>query len=90
MASRKQGGRSGRQGGRGGRSRASGPHSASRRRSRHLDGDKDIDERDHELLRNFLTEHGKIIPARLTGATAKQQRQIKRGIRRARTMGLLA
>jgi small subunit ribosomal protein S18 len=41
------------------------------------------------LLRRFLTEHGKIMPSRLTGATAKQQRQIKRAVRRLRVMGIL-
>ncbi len=61
-----------------------------RKRSRHLDGVNDIDSRDYELLRKFVTEYGKIIPARLTGATPKQQRQIKRAVRRARNMGLLA
>jgi len=60
-----------------------------RRRSRHLDGVTEIDGRNYDLLRQFVTEHGKIIPSRLTGATAKQQRQIKRGVRNARTMGLL-
>ena len=49
-----------------------------------------IDENDSEFLSQFVTEHGKIIPARLTGANAKQQRQIKRGVRRARVMGLIA
>jgi len=61
----------------------------ARRKSRHLEGVKDIDERDYDLLKQFVTEHGKIIPSRLTGATARQQRQIKRGVRNARTMGLL-
>jgi small subunit ribosomal protein S18 len=60
----------------------------SRKRSRYLDGVIDIDPRDYELLRKFLTEHGKLLPARLTGASARQQRQIKRAIRRARVMGL--
>ena len=41
-------------------------------------------------LRRFITEYGKIVPARLTGVTAAQQRQIKQGVRRARNMGLLA
>jgi len=36
-----------------------------------------------------MTERGKILPARLTGANAQQQRQVKRAIRRARVMGLL-
>ena len=48
-----------------------------------------IDYKDAELLRKFMTERGKILPARTTGATAVQQRQIKRAIRRARVMGLL-
>ena len=60
-----------------------------RKRSRYLDDVKVIDINDHEFLRKFVTEYGKIIPARLTGASAKQQRQIKQGIRRARNMGLI-
>ena len=48
-----------------------------------------IDYKDHELLRKFMTERGKIVPSRFMGTTAKQQRQIKRAIRRARVMGLL-
>ena len=61
-----------------------------RRRSRHLDGVKDIDIHNHDLLRQFVTEHGKVLPARLTGASAKQQRQLKKGIRRARVIGVIA
>jgi len=48
-----------------------------------------IDYKDHELLHKFMTERGKIMPSRFVGTTAKQQRQIKRAIRRARVMGLL-
>jgi len=55
-----------------------------------LDPNTLIDESDIESLRRFVTEYGKIIPARISGVTAAQQRQIKRGIRRARNMGLLA
>lgn len=62
---------------------------AGKKRSRYLEGVTEIDTNDHEFLRKFLTDHGKIIPARLTGASAKQQRQIRRGIQRARVMGLL-
>ncbi len=61
----------------------------SRKTSRHLDGVKEIDLTDTDFLRKFMTDYGKIVPARLTGATAKQQRQIKAGIRRARNIGLL-
>ncbi len=48
-----------------------------------------VDYKDHEMLKKFMTERGKIVPARLTGASAKQQRQVKRAIRRARIMGLV-
>ena len=61
-----------------------------RKRSRYLEAVKEIDVNDFEFMRQFVTEHGKVIPSRLTGASAKQQRQIKRGIRRARVMGLIA
>ncbi|MFT7514791.1 MAG: small subunit ribosomal protein S18 [Candidatus Omnitrophota bacterium] len=57
---------------------------------KNLEGVDEIDYKDYELLRKFMTDHGKIISRRLTGASAKQQRQIKRAIRKARTMGLLA
>lgn len=60
-----------------------------RKRSRFLDGVKDINPRDYEFIRKFMTEHGKIVPARLTGATAKQQRQIKRVVRRLRVVGIV-
>ena len=62
---------------------------APRKRMRHLDGLKRIDPHDYELIRKFMTEHGKILPMRLTGATAKQQRQIKRLVRRLRVMGIV-
>ncbi|MCL1920214.1 MAG: 30S ribosomal protein S18 [Kiritimatiellaeota bacterium] len=54
-----------------------------------LDPNTLIDENDVESLRRFVTEYGKIIPARISGVTAAQQRQIKRGVRRARNMGLM-
>ncbi len=60
-----------------------------RRMSKHLEGITVFDYKDHELLRKFMTERGKVMPRRITGATAKQQRQLKRAIRRARVMGLL-
>ena len=59
------------------------------RKCKHLDGVYEIDYKDHELLRKFMTEKGKIMPGRSSYANAKQQRQIKRAIRRARVMGLL-
>jgi small subunit ribosomal protein S18 len=63
---------------------------AIRKQARYLEGVKEIDDRDYELLRRFVTEYGKIIPSRLTGTTPKQQRTIKRAVRRARNIGLMA
>jgi small subunit ribosomal protein S18 len=60
-----------------------------RRGSKFLEDVDFIDYKDHELLRKFMTERGKILPARTTGISATQQRQLKRAIRRARVMGLL-
>jgi small subunit ribosomal protein S18 len=54
-----------------------------------LRGIKDVDYKDAELLKKFMTDRGKILPRRLTGASAQQQRLIKRAIRRARVMGLV-
>ncbi|HTL48181.1 MAG TPA: 30S ribosomal protein S18 [Verrucomicrobiae bacterium] len=48
-----------------------------------------VDYKDTERLGRFLTEKGKIIPRRITGLTAKQQRVLARAIRRARHAGLL-
>ena len=59
-----------------------------RRRSR-VEVGQVIDYKDQELLRKFMTDRGKIMPSRFVGTTAKQQRQVKRAIRRARVMGLL-
>ena len=61
-----------------------------RKHVRYLDPTVVVDSNDIDLLRRFVTEYGKIVPARITGVTAMQQREIKRGVRRARNMGLLA
>ncbi len=70
--------------------RASQDAMPTRKRAKVLDPNDIIDINDVEFLRRFITEYGKIVPARLTGVTAAQQRQIKQGVRRARNMGLLA
>lgn len=54
-----------------------------------LRGVTEIDYKDAELLKKFMTDRGKILPGRITGANAQQQRQIKKAIRRARVMGLV-
>ncbi len=48
-----------------------------------------VDVTDPEFLRRFVTEQGKILPIRLTNLSAKQQRELKKGIRRARSVGLM-
>ncbi|MCR6098500.1 30S ribosomal protein S18 [Salipaludibacillus agaradhaerens] len=50
---------------------------------------KKIDYKDLDLLRKFISERGKILPRRVTGTSAKYQRQLTRAIKRARTMALL-
>ncbi|MCE7790976.1 30S ribosomal protein S18 [Salipaludibacillus sp. CUR1] len=50
---------------------------------------KHIDYKDTDLLRKFVSERGKILPRRVTGTSAKYQRQLTRAIKRARTMALL-
>lgn len=50
---------------------------------------ENVDYKDVDLLRRFLTERGKIVPSRQSGNTAKQQRMITRAIKRAREMALL-
>ncbi|MCD6364188.1 MAG: 30S ribosomal protein S18 [Synergistetes bacterium] len=54
-----------------------------------VDGIKEIDYKDVERLRRYLSERGKILPRRLTGNCAKHQRQLTRAIKRARIMALL-
>ena len=48
-----------------------------------------IDYKDIDTLRDFLTEQGKIIPARLTGTKAHYQRQLDTAFKRARFLALL-
>ncbi|UTR16567.1 30S ribosomal protein S18 [Salipaludibacillus sp. LMS25] len=50
---------------------------------------KKIDYKDVDLLRKFISERGKILPRRVTGTSAKYQRQLTRAIKRSRTMALL-
>ncbi len=48
-----------------------------------------IDYKDVKLLSRFVTETGKIIPRRISGTCAKNQRMLVRAIKRARYMALL-
>ena len=48
-----------------------------------------IDYKDVELLKKFISPNGKIMPRRVTGTSAKYQRQLAVAIKRARQMALL-
>lgn len=48
-----------------------------------------IDYKDVRTLKYFITERGKIIPRRISGACAKHQRRLTTAIKRARTIALL-
>ena len=48
-----------------------------------------IDYKRPDILRDFITERGKIIPRRITGTCAKHQRRLTTEIKRARQMALL-
>jgi small subunit ribosomal protein S18 len=53
------------------------------------EGIEEIDYKDVGLLRQFVTETGKIIPARTTGTSARYQRQLALAVKRARYLALL-
>jgi len=53
------------------------------------DGVKEIDYKDLETLKKYITETGKIVPSRITGTRAKYQRQLSRAVKRARYLALL-
>jgi len=48
-----------------------------------------IDYKNPQILRSFVTDRGKMIPRRISGASARQQRIISTAIRRARMLALL-
>ncbi|MGK0361194.1 MAG: small subunit ribosomal protein S18 [Bradymonadia bacterium] len=48
-----------------------------------------IDYKDPSALKYFITERGKIVPRRVSGLTAKNQRKITQAIKRARMVALM-
>ena len=48
-----------------------------------------IDYKDPKLLRQFITERGKVVPRRISGNCAKHQREMAVAIKRARHLSLL-
>ena len=53
------------------------------------EGVSEIDYKDLEILGEYISETEKIIPSRITGASAKAQRQLATAIKRARFLALL-
>ena len=53
------------------------------------EGIKEIDYKDLEVLKEYVTETGKIVPSRITGTSARYQRQLARAVKRARYLALL-
>ena len=53
------------------------------------EGIKQIDYKDLETLKQYVSETGKIVPSRITGTKAKYQRQLATAVKRARFLALL-
>ena len=53
------------------------------------EGIKQVDYKDINLLKDFINENGRIIPARITGTKARYQRQLSIAVKRARFLALL-
>ena len=53
------------------------------------EGISEIDYKDLDLIIEYITETGKILPSRITGTKAKYQRQISTAVKRARFLALI-
>jgi small subunit ribosomal protein S18 len=53
------------------------------------DGKSEIDYKNLEMLRDYVMESGRIVPSRITGTSAKYQRQLAKAIKLARFLSLL-
>jgi small subunit ribosomal protein S18 len=62
-----------------------------RRKSCPFTGDNalTIDYKDVKLLQRYISERGKIVPARITSVCAKKQRELAQAIKRSRFIGLM-
>jgi small subunit ribosomal protein S18 len=61
----------------------------SRQRTSPIHAGEMINYKNVDLLRRFITEQGKILPRRLTGVTAKEQRHLAKAVKQARILGFL-
>jgi small subunit ribosomal protein S18 len=53
------------------------------------EGVTEIDYKDLNTLRQYITETGKVVPSRITGTKARYQRQLATAVKRARFLALL-
>jgi len=53
------------------------------------EGITEIDYKDLQTLKMYVSETGKIVPSRITGTSARYQRQLSDAIKRARYLALL-
>lgn len=61
----------------------------NRKRPNPLEDSRFVDYTDAKLLQKFINDQGRILPRRLTGVTAKQQRQVALAVKYARHLALL-
>ena len=54
-----------------------------------VEGIEEIDYKDLNTLKAYITETGKVVPSRITGTSARYQRQLARAVKRARFLALL-
>lgn len=53
------------------------------------EGIKHIDYKDIEILKQYISDNGKIVPSRITGTSNKYQRQLATAIKQARYLALI-
>ncbi len=65
--------------------------SAGRRKVCRFCADKTVtlDYKNSAVLKNFITERGKLVPRRISGNCAKHQRKLALAVRRARMIALI-
>lgn len=54
-----------------------------------VDGAEGIDYKDIDTLKQYIMESGRIVPSRITGTSAKYQRQLSKAVKVARFLSLL-
>lgn len=60
-----------------------------RKKVSRLEDSSELDYKDINQLKNYISETGKIVPSRITGVQTRFQRQLAKSIKHARFLGLL-